>query len=190
MKRFKFNPLLLLFVFLFYSCAHSVNWSFDKVSFWSRGELKTYALIESKKGWVACDANEFAGKADREVKSYLKDIGDRNLTDEEQRICASYTCSNQKEYRCINQGSYAVFSEVVSDFIKQELDNKFVTSEDNMFNWELEEDLCLKDADLNSCAIVSNYYLYRAKNRKSFFKIRKKECELLAIKEADCNYDF
>ena len=191
MFKGKYKALNLLFFLIAFSCSHNIKWDYELLSFWSQGELKTYAFLNSKVGWVACDVNAMGDKTIREQKSYLKSISRRNLTESEESFCALYRCSEDSNDECINEGSYLVFSEVIQDVIQEIQSQKYVSSRTNsIYAWEAHEKLCLKEADLNSCAISVNHHRYITKNRKLFYRIRARECELLSISENDCNFDF
>lgn len=179
-----FKHLSLVFLLLMtFGCATSKNAKMEKMNFITF-DLRSYDVMKSNSGWVACESAYL--KANKIKK--LEDIWDNGVAKEDSDVCAMYKCD---EGKCTNGGSYLAFSEVINFLLKKTRRMQYTSQKtDNMYNIDAAQAGCFNSGEVNSCAILSAFYRYTSYNRKEFYKVRTRECELLGISQKNCSFDL
>jgi hypothetical protein len=181
-KMFKhLNLVFLLLVTV--GCATSKKMNSEKLNFITF-DLRSYDIMKSDAGWAACESSYLKANKGKDLDSVWK----AGVTKEDSDVCAMYRCD---EKGCSNGGNYLAFSEVINFLVKKDKKLQYTSQKaTNVYNIETAQTGCFKTGEVNSCAILSAYYRYTSYNRKEFYKVRTRECELLGISQKNCSFDL
>lgn len=179
---FKQLALIILLSTIF-GCATSKNNKLERINFLTF-DLRSYDVLKSKTGWVGCESNYLEANKNKKLDS----LWVNGVSVEDSDVCAIYKCQNNK---CVHNGSYLAFSEVVNYLLKKAKREKYTAiKEEDVYNIDAAQVGCFDSGEVNSCAVLSAFYRYSVYDRKMFYRVRTRECELLGVSQKNCSFDL